>query len=242
MANNRDTSKQKRARQNRAQREALQARTKAASEAPEVRRSKATAAPAAKGGKGAKGAAPAKVAPVRPLRPGDTPVDLETLEGSFFSKRMAVPGGRQVLWGALLTVVMTVIMVVMYRYPVAAPKGSKVKIKTSDMPTLFEKFGSGAFLILAIPLVIAAIAVVFTLSPRRRRIWQICAYVLALCLLLRADVYLNYLVVVGFYIYALWRASKIEGRAPNSFAARSIAKAEAKAAAKADAAGDPDPS
>ena len=97
-------------------------------------------------------------------------------------------------------------------------------------------------MILAIPLVIAAIAVAFTLSPRRRRVWQICAYVMGLCLFLRADVYLNYLVVVGFYVYALWRASKVEGRLPNSFAARQIAKAEAKAAAKAEAAGDADPS
>ncbi len=80
------------------------------------------------------------------------------------------------------------------------------------------------------------------LSPRRRRIWQICAYVMGLCIVLRADIYANYLVVVGFYIYALWRASKVEGRSPNSFAARQIAKAEAKAQAKAEAEGDPDPS
>src|SRR5690606_1431398 len=113
VANKRDTSKQKRARQNRAQREALKVRTEVASAPPEARRSKASpTAVSAPGSSDGDKAAPKRggfFSPKgdRPPRPGDVPVDIETLEGSWFTKRVKVPGGRQVLTGLALTVILS---------------------------------------------------------------------------------------------------------------------------------------
>ena len=92
---------------------------------------------------------------------------------------------------------------------------------------------------LAIPLVIAIVALTFTLSSRRRIVWQVSAYTMAVLVLLRGDLYANYLLVVAFYGYGIWRASKVEGPRPGSMAAKAAARRSAAATAADEEAADP---
>lgn len=205
MANKRDTSKQKRARQNRAQREAVQARTKAAAEAPEVRRSKATSAPTASGTPAKKQGFFSAASEGRPPRPGDTPVDVATLEGNWITKRVQVPGGRQVLTALLLTLILTVLLAAQKFVPEGAPKDAKPTV------SIFDRFGALAFVLLGVPLIIVAIAAQFSLHPKRRRIWTFCAALLSIAVVGALGIYFVHLIVVGYLIYAISRAAKIEG-------------------------------
>lgn len=202
MANKRDTSKQKRARQNRAQREALKARAQAASVPAEERRSsaaKADAEAAPAGKKRTRTPAP------RGPRPGDVPVDLDTLEGSWIAKRMAVPGGRHVLSALLLSVLLSV-MLAFQKYP---PSGAPADAKATE--SIFDLLGPFAFFLLLFPVVVVGIAAQFTLHPKHRRIWLACTLVLGASVLAMVQLYIVHLVVVGYLIYAMQRAKKVEG-------------------------------
>ncbi len=225
MANKRASSSQKRAQQNRAQRAALQARTKAAATpkperrpAPSASAASGSAAPARKGGLFSGGSD-------RPPRPGDLPVDVETLEGSWISKRMQVPGGRQVLTGALLTVVLTV-MLLFWKFPPADnPKGKATE-------TIFDLFGGAAVFILIVPLVIVGTAARLSLAPFRRRVWLIGAVALfVVSILLAMPIYLF---PAGFLGYAVMRAGRVEGPVPGTRAARMAETRVASAAASDD--------
>jgi hypothetical protein len=224
VANNRDSSKQKRARQNRAQREAREARAKAAATPAEERKAKyasstPTDAPAGRKSRSAR----ASDRPVRPPRPGDLPVDIDTLEGSWYKKRMMVPGGRQVLFGTLLTVLL-VVMTLLIPAPIPE-KDQKPGGPTTQ--TIFDLLGAAAIPLLAVPLIVMAFASYSILSPNRRRIWIGCSFVAALAAVVLG---LTYIFPVGFLVYAVMRANKIEGPAPNSRAGRELAAAEAQAA------------
>jgi hypothetical protein len=200
VANKRDLSKQQRARQNRAQRSALKARTAAASTAPEERRSRAAAPNDAKGS-GAKDRASAKATRVRPVRPGDVPVDLDALEGNWITKRLAVPGGRQVLTGLLLTILLTGMMAFLKFPPADDPDAAATE-------TLWELIGAWSLVILGVPLLAMFASAHFTITPHRRRVWIGASIVVAL------EVFLGftyYLFPAGFLLYALWRAGKVEG-------------------------------
>jgi hypothetical protein len=214
VANKRDTSKQKRARENRAQREALKARTQAASSAPEERRSKAASAASEPTTK--KDRAAARATRTRPVRPGDVPVDLDTLEGNWFTKRLAVPGGRQVLTGLLLTILLTGMML-FFKFPSADdPDGPATE-------TLWELLGPAAIAILGIPLLAMGIAAHLTVSPHRRRVWIVASIVVAF------EVFLGftyYLFPAGFLLYALWRQTKVEGPPPSRRSRRDAADDE----------------
>lgn len=207
MANKRDSSKQKRARQNRAQRAALEARTKAASEPrssyvtqPPGSNPKATTPAADTGEAKAKGGLFGGPRQPRAPRPGDLPVDIDTLEGSWWAKRLMVPGGRQVLTGGVLTVVLTVMMA----FTKSPPRGQP-KAKATE--TIFELWGWWAIPILLAPIVVMAVAAQMTLSPHRRRIWIAGTFILAIQFLIAPA----YLFPAGFLTYAVWRSSKIEG-------------------------------
>ena len=232
MANKRDTSKQKRARQNRSQRDALKARKQAASAPPEARRTKASAAAvSAPGTKKANGAAkrggffsPKGDRPPRPPRPGDLPVDIDTLEGSWFTKRVMVPGGRQVLTGLALTVVLSGMLAFQKFRPRGAP---------SDAPnteSLWDLLGVAAVPVLLIPILAMGVASQFTLSPRRRGIWIAMSVVMSFEILIGFSMYLF---SVGFLMYGVWRAAKVEGPVPGSRSARAAERAAEKAAARA---------
>lgn len=202
MANKRDTSKQKRARENRAQRDALKARTSAASSAPEERRSRASSTAEASD---PKGRAAAKATRARRVRPGDVPVDIDALEGNWLTKRLAVPGGRQVLTGLLLTILLTGMMAFFKFPPADDPDGPATE-------TLWDLLGLGAIVILAVPLVAMGLAAHFTTSRHRRRVWIGASIVVAL------EVFLGftyYLFSAGFLLYALWRQTKVEGPPPS---------------------------
>lgn len=230
MASNSD-SKQKRARQNRAQREAREARTKAASVPAEERKAKyASSTPTNEGGKKGRGERPTRERAPRPPRPGDTPVDLDTLQGNWFRKRLAVPGGRQVLTGAALTIILTA-LTVLNKYPDPDATGDARKKLTH---TFSEYYGGLSFLVV-VPLIAIFAASYFILSPQRRRIWTICAFVTSIGAVLFG---IPYAFPVGFLVYAVMRANKIEGPVPGSRAARAMEEREAAAKAKADAAAD----
>lgn len=212
MATNRsDVSKQKRARQNRAQREALAARKKAASTPREER--VAAAAPAttdrsggrsakATSGAGAGGDTPASAkAALAEGRLGQVPVDIATLEGSFLSKLVRVPGGMQVIMAAVLAVVLAVMASVMATVP---PEGAEPGADATR--TLFEAYGASALLFLAPPLILVGNAVLFGLHAKRRRMWTMSAIMLGVFSLLMPQ----FLFPAGMLGYATLRAKRVE--------------------------------
>ena len=235
MANKRDTSKQKRARQNRAQRAAREARSTKANEPKRPSR----AAPTKKGGTKATEPAPrsartgggssadeeprgffAKARAERGPRPGDVPVELDELEGGWFTKRIQVPGGRQVVTGAILTLVITV-MTAVATFPQTAEdapedlEGAALVAHTA-LPmlkqSLFSIYGPLAAVGLAVPCLVYLAAMQFTLSPLRRRVWIAGSFVIAL-VALAGVAFFVYVFPAGFLVYAVWKANRVEGPA-----------------------------
>lgn len=248
MANKRETSSQRRQRENRARRAALEARTKGApparpsrvapSTAEKLKRSAETKAtsPAASSadapadGKKAKGAKR-----VRPPRPGDKPVDVATLEGSWYSKIMHVPGGTQVLFATVMAVVATGLMSFTKVFVSEADKDLDDPKATQ---TVWQAFDVGqALLLVGIPLAITAFALWATLRPQRRRVWLVAAVLLGALSLMYLQLYL---IVAGFLAYAIFRAAKVEG--PNEPLLGSLFGRNRRSRADADteAAVDPD--
>lgn len=234
MANKRDSSSQKRQRVNRAQRDALAARTSAAStprpsrqppkavrrtggEAKERRVDADTPSDATKTGKGATAGA----RPKRERRPrlGDSPVDLDTLEGSWFKKVVTVPGGAQVLVGFGITVVTAVFLSQQKLFSAAGTPGSVKKPKLTR--TLFDVIGTPkGLLVLGVPVVVALFALLATLRPWRRRAWTGSALVFGALVLIGGALFFNFIFSAGLIAFALFRASKVEGRPPPLFASR----------------------
>ena len=75
------------------------------------------------------------------------------------------------------------------------------------------KLRVGLFILMGL----VAVATVFILSPNRRRIWIGCSFVAAIGAVVLG---IPYLFPVGFLVYAVMRANKIEGPSPTSRAAR----------------------
>jgi hypothetical protein len=235
VANKRESSNQKRQRANRAQREALAARTEAAStprpsrqppkavrrtsgEVKERRVDANTPAAAAKGAKDAKSGANRSKRERRP-RLGDTPVDVETLEGSWFKKVMQVPGGAQVLMGFGITVVTAVFL---SQAKLFARAGTAKNVKKPKLTrTLFDVVGTPqGLLLLAIPILLAGFALFVSLRPWRRRAWTGAALAFAALVLVGGALYFNFIFSGGFLAYALFRATRVEGPAEPLFAGR----------------------
>ena len=237
VANKRDQSKQKRARENRAQRAAREARAKAAAVPLDERvaaKAPSREAPSATSSKrGAKGRSgrPERAPVERAPRPGTIPVDLDTLEGSWFSKVNQVPGGREVLMTVLLTGIMTV-MVAMT--PLFVPDGSPEKAKPSL--TIFDTLGATAIPLLAVPLVIVGVAAFATLHERRRQVWTGAMVAMFVFVLAVPSIGMFYLFPAGFLAWARFRAAKVEGPGTPLFR-RSRAAADGEGAAD-QAAGD----
>jgi hypothetical protein len=216
VANDRTSSKQKRARQNRAQREAREARAKAASEPASVRQAKYASTGPSGSSADTKKDRPAREP--RRNRPGDTPVDVESLEGNWYSKRMQVPGGRQVLTGLLLVIILTGITLVS-KVPIA--KADQVKGGPTT-ETIFHRLGLATVPLLLIPVIALAVAAYYITSPKRRGIWIGCAIAATVGVTFLG---IPYVFPVGFLVYAGMRANKVEGPNPNSRAARAARKA-----------------
>lgn len=241
---NRDSSKQKRAKENRARRAALAARTGGDGPKRPSRVAPSTAAKLANGsrstdtsdkstgrsadGKGSgKGAKPKRE---RPKRLGDTAVDIDTLEGNWFSKVIKVPGGTQILMAVVLTILVSGMLATMPAFVAEADRNDKSAKATL---TIFEAYGSTrAVVTLAIPLALVFIAAGFALNKHRRRIWVACALLLAI---LFGTTLPHYIFPVGFLGYAVMRSSKVEGPNESLFAA-----VRRRRAAAAGAAPDPD--
>lgn len=221
MANRSDASRQKRARQNRAQRAALAARTsgegvKRPSRVAPSTAERLTSTPRESTRAGSidpseapePGTKKAKPKRERPPRPGDRPVDIATLEGSWFSKVVKVPGGMQVLMAMGMTLVVTGLLAFMDTYPSQADLDADVKNPDPER-TIIEALGAPkAALILVLPLVIVGIAAAMSLHKQRRRIWVAAAVLLGAFFALGM---LQYIFPMGFLLYAVMRASRIEG-------------------------------
>ncbi len=220
MANKRDSTNQKRARENRARREALEVRTKGAPARPSrvapktveklarTADNKASGADAKannSGGKAGKNAS-GKPRRERPPKPGDHPVDIATLEGSWISRMMQVPGGTQVLFAGVMAIVATGLMSFSKLFVAAEDSGKKGAKATQ---TIFQAYSLKlAIPLLVVPLVVAALAVAFSFHPQRRRIWFAAALALGL---VAASALQFYLFVAGFLAYGVYRAYKVEG-------------------------------
>lgn len=144
----------------------------------------------------------------RPPKPGDRPVDIATLEGGWFSKVVKVPGGMQVLMAFAMTVVITGMLSFMATYPSQADLDNDVENPTATR-TIFEALGAGrAILLLAIPVLVVGIAAAFSLHKQRRRIWLGSALLMAAYF---GMVMPHYVFSMGFLLYAVLRASRVEG-------------------------------
>jgi len=221
------TSRQKRANQNRARRAALAARTAgevpkrpsriapataerlAREPRPSSRAGEADPSEAPERGRGAKQARkPRERAP----RLGDRPVEVDALEGSFLRKVSHVPGGLQVIMTVGLAVVVAVITGTQKLYKDAGRENDKEAPFTM---TIFEKLGTPkAAVLLAVPVLATFVALAFSLHKQRRRVWIGASIVVFVSMLVNI-VLMNFLVVGGFLVYAVWRSQRVEGPAPS---------------------------
>ncbi|CAN5854752.1 hypothetical protein BH23ACT2_BH23ACT2_23860 [soil metagenome] len=227
MANKRDQSRQRRAKDNRAQRAALEARTKgqpakrpsrvAPSTAEKLERT-AKERPAPVSGSGAAGP---EAEPTtkrsgglfgggrpRPVRPGDVPVDVDELEGSWFSRVNHVPGGRQIIMGALMTLVVSAMITFVESFVAVEERGDPDAQPTE---TLFEAVDNvpAALVVLGVPILAAGASLYFATHPQRRRVWTFAAVAVGVILL--QTLYIPYVFVIGFLFFAIRKSSKVEG-------------------------------
>lgn len=210
MADKRESSRQQRARANRARREALAARTKAASTPREARVPvpPARTAPAARrperGDDATATDRPARSERPRAARLGSTPVDPATMEGSWLRRLVHLPGGLQVLTASLVVVAITVMQVFVKAVP---PEGAPRNADPTR--TLFEAYGARALVILAPPVVMVALALGYAMHPRRRRAWIVAAFSLLMVGVVLGS--LPYLMAGGFLGYGAIRSRQVEG-------------------------------
>ncbi len=202
-----ETSRQRRARENRARRAALEARKKAAAtpreervqaaapkaEASTRRERRTEASEGRKGGNFRETLAQGRL--------GQVPVDPATLEGRFLGKVVRVPGGMQVVMASVLVLVLTLMGAFMDTMP---EEGAEVG--SEPVRTIFEAYGAGALLFLAPPLILVGNALFFSLHVKRRRMWMISAVMLGVFSILMPQ----FLFPAGFLGYAAFRAKRIE--------------------------------
>lgn len=222
MANKRDSNSQKRSRANRAQREALKARTTAAATPRPSRAAPAASrrAPGARGPVRSTATDEATTAPggrarrVRPPKPGDTPVDIAALEGSFLRRLSQVPGGSQVISAALVTVLATAFTCYLAIFTKTAntaglERGDEGFVANATQVEVYGYVG------LVIPMVIVCLMMVFALSrsltPRRRRAWFFAAVIIGVIGLQAAQLHI---LAAGMLGYAYFKANKVEGPEP----------------------------
>lgn len=211
MANrSNETSRQKRARENRARRSALEARKKAAQTPREERVATVGASSGSSGSSkaskadgAAKGRAATRREGLAQGRLGQTPVDIDSLEGSFLGKVVHVPGGMQVVMAAVLVLVLTVMALFMNTVP---PEGAERGADPTR--TLIEAYGPSAALFLAPPVMLVGNALFFSLHDRRRRMWTISAVMLVIF----SAVMVQFVFPAAFLGYAAWRSKRIEER------------------------------
>ncbi len=226
MANKRDQSNQKRQRANRAQREALAVRKVAASTPRPSRQPPVAArrtggevkAPAGRtedANTGAKSGGRARRP--RPPRPGDTPVDIDTLEGSFYSKVVQVPGGSQAALGFFMAVLAVGFSVVLALFVHSVPpKGTKANARNvPGVDTAIHRFGPVVLLPLVAILLAASLGYAYSLHRQRRRAWLMVAVITGVFVFVGQ---ILFIFVAGMFAYALMRASKVEGPGESMFA------------------------
>ncbi|MGI8754282.1 MAG: hypothetical protein ACR2MB_00120 [Acidimicrobiales bacterium] len=216
MATNRDAN-QKRQRANRAQREALAARTTAAStprpsrQPPVSRRTGGEVkAPATRPTEENASRTSGRTRRARPPRPGDTPVDVATLEGSFYRKVLQVPGGSQAFMAFLLAATAVVFSIALAAFVHTVPRrGTPAKARGAPgVETGLGRYGISVLVPLVLILAVATYGLISSLRPYRRRAWLGAAVVIGVLVILGQVLFVF---VAGMFAYATLRASKIEG-------------------------------
>lgn len=216
MPTKQPSSRQQRSRANKAHREALAARTKAASTPREER----VTAPSRSAPAGAKAdtkagkadakaatraaAADGKPASKRPARLGSTAVDPADLNGGWLKRMVQLPGGLQALSAASIVFLISAMSVVLKAVP---PEGAPNDAKPTR--TLFEAYGPKAFVFILPPVLMAGLALAYGQHVRRRRAWLVAAFSLVTFGVFMGS--LPYLLAGGFLGYAAFRSRQVEG-------------------------------
>ena len=208
MPTKQPSSRQQRSRANKAHREALAARTKAAS-TPRDERVTAPSRSAPVGAKAdakadAKAAADGKPVSKRPARLGSTAVDPAELNGGWLKRMVQLPGGLQALSAASIVLLISAMSVVLKAVP---PEGAPNDAKPTR--TLFEAYGPKAFVFILPPVLMAALALAYGQHVRRRRAWMVAAFSLVTFGVFMGS--LPYLLAGGFLGYAAFRSRQVEG-------------------------------
>ncbi|MBX3285849.1 MAG: hypothetical protein KF703_10950 [Actinobacteria bacterium] len=228
MANKRDTAQQKRARQNRAQREALAARTQGAPKRPSrvapstaeklAAKSAGGSSSSSKGTDGDKKGGDAKPRKVRPPRPGDVPVDVDALEGSWRQKIAHVPGGTQILMAAILTVCVVVYVSYFDTFVSEAAQAASKRPRADQ--TIYEALGVGpAVALLGVTVAAVGASLAVALKPARRRVWWIATGVVLFIALFGQVAFL--IVVAGMLGFGAYKSYKVESGGASLFRRRS---------------------
>ncbi len=142
------------------------------------------------------------------MRPGDVPVDVEELEGSWFSRINHVPGGRQVIMGALMTLIVSGMISFVDSFVAAEDRGDPEAPPTETLFEAVDNVGA-AMVVLGVPLLAAVASLAFATHPQRRRVWTFSAVAIGVILL--QTLYIPYLFVIGFLLFAVRKSSKVEG-------------------------------
>lgn len=207
MPTKQPSGRQQRARANKAHREALAARTKAAS-TPREERVTAPSRTAPVGAKSAKvgdgDPADGKPASKRPARLGSTPIDPADLDGGWLKRMVQLPGGLQALSAASIVFLISAMSVVLKAVP---PEGAPNDAKPTR--TLFEAYGPKAFVFILPPVLMAALALAYGQHVRRRRAWLVAAFSLVTFGVFMGS--LPYLLAGGFLGYGAFRSRQVEG-------------------------------
>lgn len=136
------------------------------------------------------------------------PVDVDALEGSWFSKINHVPGGRQVIMAALMTLIVSGMISVVDSFVAVEDRDDPDALPTETLFEASQNLGA-ALVVLGIPLLAAGASLAFATHPQRRRVWIFSAVAIGVVLL--RIVYIPYLFVIGFLLFAVRKSSKVEG-------------------------------
>lgn len=208
MSAKRDEGRQRRANQNRAAREALEARRAAAARAAEPveqpakgrgrtrAQGGAVAPPVRRSGSGrSASAASARAAPASDAD--------EAPAAGLWARSAQLPGGRQMLGGFALSLVSGALALLTPLY--------KEHANDRNTQSLLQLAGAQGLVLVGLPVLITAAPLLFMNHPRRRVAWNGAAVMMGLWILLVAAIGIFYLPVTGLVAYGAVKASRAAG-------------------------------
>jgi hypothetical protein len=228
MSAKRNSSRQRRSNQNRAAREALEARRQSASRAAEpveeeppakgrgrTRAQSGAVKPPVRRASGGRSAVPRSAAPA--FDPDEPPAK------GIMARTQQLPGGRQVLAAFPLAAVASIALLFVPIFK--EHKHDKVN------QSLLQLSGPQALLLVAIPVVICALPLLFINHPRRRLAWNGAAFMIGLWILLLPGLGIFYVFAAAALVWGVVKGSRAEGPSGAFFSRRMRAGAAASASA-----------